>query len=59
MNGEVVTEFGQEDVDGKKQKSIIVGNIYSKIGFALLECDITSIVTKEQFKQMEYKVKEE
>lgn len=56
VNGELVTGFGYEDVNGAKEKSILVEGKYTKVSFALLEWDIKSIVTKEMFSDIEYRL---
>lgn len=56
INGELVTGFGYEDVNGAKEKSILVEGKYTKVSFALLEWDIKSILTHEQFEKNSYKV---
>lgn len=56
INGELVTGFGYEDVNGAKEKSILVEGKYTKVSFALLEWDIKSIVTKEMFSNIEYRL---
>ena len=58
INGELVTGFGYEDVNGAKEKSILVEGKYTKVSFALLELDIKTILTKEQFEQNCYKIEQ-
>nr|DAQ49115.1 MAG TPA: hypothetical protein [Caudoviricetes sp.] len=57
VNGELVTGFGYEDVNGEKEKSILVEGKYTKVSFALLEWDIKTILTKEQMEANQYVVK--
>lgn len=56
VNECVVVGFGHECVNGNNQKSILVGGTYTKINYALLDFDIETILTKEQFEANCYKV---
>ena len=56
VNGCIVVGFGHECVNGNKEKSILVEGKYTKVNFALLNRDIETILTKEQFEQNSYKV---
>lgn len=49
VNDCVVVGFGYECVNGNKEKSILVEGKYTKVNFALLNWDIKTILTKEQY----------
>lgn len=49
VNDCVVVGFGYEYVNGNKEKSILVEGKYTKVNFALLNWDIKTILTKEQY----------
>lgn len=56
VNSCIVVGFGYECVNGNKEKSILVEGKYTKVNFALLNWDIETILTKEQFEANCYKV---
>lgn len=56
VNSCIVVGFGYECVNGNKEKSILVEGKYTKVNFALLNRDIETILTKEQYEQNAYKV---
>ena len=56
VNSCIVVGFGYECVNGNKEKSILVEGKYTKVNFALLNWDIKTILTKEQFEANCYKV---
>lgn len=56
VNGCSVVGFGYECVNGNKEKSILVEGKYTKVNYALLNRDIETILTKEQFEANCYKV---
>ena len=56
VNGCIVVGFGYECVNGNKEKSILVEGKYTKVNYALLNWDIETILTHEQFEQNSYKV---
>ena len=56
VNSCIVVGFGYECVNGNKEKSILVEGKYTKVKFALLNWDIETILTKEQFEANCYKV---
>lgn len=56
VNDCIVVGFGYEYVNGNKEKSILVEGKYTKVNYALLNWDIETILTKEQFEQNSYKV---
>ena len=56
VNGCSVVEFGYECVNGNKEKSILVEGKYTKVNYALLNWDIETILTHEQYEQNSYKV---
>lgn len=56
VNSCIVVGFGYECVNGNKEKSILVEGKYTKVNFALLNWDIKTILTKEQFETNCYKV---
>ena len=58
VNGCIVVGFGYECVNGNKEKSILVEGKYTKVNYALLNRDIETILTHEQFEQSSYKVGE-
>lgn len=49
VNSCIVVGFGYECVNGNKEKSILVEGKYTKVNFALLNWDIKTILTKEQY----------
>ena len=55
--GDYVNGFRVDEVDYSKS-TIYIGNTSKVIEEALFSCDIKSIVTKEQFESMSYKVGE-
>lgn len=56
VNGCIVVGFGYECVNGNKEKSILVEGKYTKVNYALLNWDIETILTHEQFERNSYKV---
>lgn len=56
VNDCIVVGFGYECVNGNKEKSILVEGKYTKVNYALLDFDIKTILTKEQFSANCYKV---
>lgn len=56
VNSCIVVGFGYECVNGNKEKSILVEGKYTKVNYALLNWDIETILTKEQFEANCYKV---
>jgi len=56
VNSCIVVGFGYECVNGNKEKSILVEGKYTKVNFALLNWDIETILTKEQYLTNCYKV---
>lgn len=56
VNSCIVVGFGYECVNGNKEKSILVEGKYTKVNFVLLNWDIKTILTKEQFETNCYKV---
>ena len=56
VNSCIAIGFGYEYVNGNKEKSILVEGKYTKVNFALLNWDIKTILTKEQYLANCYKV---
>lgn len=56
VNGCIVVGFGHECVNGNKEKSILVEGKYTKVNYALLNRDIETILTHEQYEENSYKV---
>lgn len=56
VNSCIVVGFGYECVNGNKEKSILVEGKYTKVNFALLNWDIQTILTKENYMTNCYKV---
>lgn len=56
VNSCIVVGFGYECVNGNKEKSILVEGKYTKVNFVLLNWDIKTILTKEQYLTNCYKV---